>query len=172
MAKIYYSSKKKIGLIIFIFICGFLLFIGIRSNNKKETETPSVPKLNLKQDFEEKTVYRTAECTGKITASCTPISLTVSKKSTNLNVELKNHGPAVTWSSLKKEQLEKKIDGEWYSEKLDQSGENNEITGAVFNEGDTHTYSYQIPKDSPPGTYRILYLFSTDWCSVEFTIKG
>lgn len=171
MAKIYYSSPKKTGLIILIFICGFLLFVGIRSNDKKETGAPSVPKLDLKQDFEEKTLYRTAECTGKITANCTPVSLTVSKETAHLKVELTNHGPAVTWSSLKEEQLEKRIDGEWYSAKSDQPGEAKEITGPVFDEGDTLIYSYQIPKASPPGTYRILYLFTTDWCSVEFTIK-
>ena len=162
------KGQSVSGKWIMAIVCIILLLAVFFRMQAVENRRYSDPVLDLGQDFSQRTLYKSPGTTDAITATCTPS--VIEKTPATLTVVIENQGEAISWSSVQESRLEKWNDGDWYGPQPDDSDDAAEIAN-VLDEGASETYTYKIKRPSPSGRYRLLYLFSTEWCSVEFTVK-
>lgn len=162
------KGKGGQGKWILAIVCMILLLAAGFRMREVANRRYSDPVLDLRQDFSQRTLYKSSATTEEILVSCSPS--VIEKTPITLTVVIENQGETVSWSGVQKMRLEKWVDGDWYGPKTECFGDKNEIV-SVLDEGASETYTYKIRRFSPKGRYRLLYLFHTEWCSVEFTVK-
>ena len=138
-------------------------------NHKKKTLWIQVPMLLCIPIwiFQRFPPYKYAMGNGNVTAEI--ISDMLDTDSPQLTVTVQNHTDKTEeWKVPESYRLEKKINGEWYYHDKEIS----EVPAvcSVLPAGTSITDTYTFVKLPENGTYRILYLFRGNWCSVEFEI--
>ena len=162
----------KFGCFFLTVICviGLIGWIRSRFFMEQQVQLPEVFSyseiLNLQQFYTEPTEYEKPEGTGNVTAAGTP--KVIEEFPAFLEIRISNHGNEVMWE-WEHHRLEKKVDGDWYSPEIILAMYEDAIVNVIGEENEQDCF-YRVNESAEPGTYRIVFLFLDDWCSVEFQV--